>query len=50
MTLEAVPLSGAMGAEILGANLRDVDDETFATIHNILLDHGMIYFRDQDLI
>ena len=49
MTLEAVPLSGAMGAEILGANLRDVDDETFAAIHDILLDHGMIYFRDQDI-
>ena len=49
MTLEAVPLSGAMGAEILGANLRDVDDKTFAAIHDILLDHGMIYFRDQDI-
>ena len=49
MTLEAVPLSGAMGAEICGADLRDVDDETFAAIHDILLDHGMIYFRDQDI-
>ena len=49
MTLEAVPLSGAMGAEIRGADLRDVDDETFAAIHDILLDHGMIYFRDQDI-
>jgi len=49
MTLEAVPLSGAMGSEIRGVDLRDVDDETFATIHNILLDHGMIYFRDQDI-
>ena len=49
MTLEAVPLSGAMGAEIRGADLRDVDDETFAAIHDILLDHGMIYFRDQNI-
>ena len=49
MTLEAVPLSGAMGAEIRGADLRDVDDETFAAIHDILLDHGMIYFRDQEI-
>ena len=47
MTLEAVPLSGAMGAEIRGADLRDVDDETFAAMHDILIDHGMIYFRDQ---
>jgi len=49
MTLEAIPLSGAMGAEIRGADLRDVGDETFADIHNILLDHGMIFFRDQDI-
>ena len=49
MTLEAIPLSGAMGAEIRGANLRDIDDETFADIHKILLDHGMIFFRDQDI-
>ena len=49
MTLEAIPLSGAMGAEIRGADLRDVDDDTFADIHKILLDHGMIYFRDQDI-
>ena len=37
------------GAEIRGANLRDIDDETFADIHKILLDHGMIFFRDQDI-
>ena len=49
MTLEAIPLSGAMGAEIRGADLRDVDNATFAEIHKILLDHGMIFFRDQDI-
>ena len=49
MSLEAIPLSGAMGAEVRGADLRRVDDETFAAIHGILLDHGMIYFRDQDI-
>ena len=49
MTLEAVPLSGAMSYEIRNADLRDVDDGTFAAIHDILLDHGMIYFREQDI-
>ena len=49
MTLEAIPLSGAMGAEIHGANVRDISDELFADIHKILLDHGMIFFRDQDI-
>lgn len=49
MTLEVIPLSGAMGAEIKGADLRVVDDRTFAAIHDILLQFGMIYFRDQDI-
>jgi taurine dioxygenase len=49
MSLEAIPLSGAMGAEVRGADLREVDDDTFAEIHNILLNHGMVFFRDQDI-
>ena len=49
MTLEAIPLSGAMGAEVRGADLRNVDDETFAQIHSILLGHGMVFFRNQDI-
>jgi taurine dioxygenase len=49
MSLESIPLSGAMGAEVRGADLREVDDDTFAEIHNTLLDHGMIFFRDQDI-
>ena len=49
MSFEVIPLSGAMGAEIKGADLREVDDDAFAEIHRILLDHGMIYFRDQDI-
>lgn len=49
MTLETIPLSGALGAEVRGADLRAVDDATFAAIHRALLDHGVIYFRDQDI-
>lgn len=43
-------LSAACGAEISGANLRHgLDDATFALIRQALLDHGAIFFRDQDL-
>ena len=49
MPLDAVPLSGAMGAEIRGVDLATIDDATFAEVHRALLDHGMIYFRDQDI-
>jgi taurine dioxygenase len=49
MTLEAIPLSGALGAEIKGADLRRVDDDTFDQIHRILLDYGVIYFREQEI-
>jgi taurine dioxygenase len=49
VTLEAIPLSGALGAEIKGADLRRVDDDTFDEIHRILLDYGVIYFRNQEI-
>jgi taurine dioxygenase len=39
-----------MGAEIFGADLsEDLDGETFGEIHQALLDHGAIFFRDQDI-
>ena len=49
MTLEAIPLSGAMGAEVKGVDLRKVDDKTFTKIHRILLEYGMIFFRGQEI-
>ena len=44
------PLAGALGAEIAGVDLaRPLDDATFAEIHAALLDHLVIFFRDQRL-
>ena len=49
MALEAVPLSGAIGAEIKGVDLATLDDATFEDVHRALLDHGVICFRGQTL-
>jgi taurine dioxygenase len=47
--MEIMPTSPAVGAEILGVDLRSIDDDEFATIHQAFVDHGVIFFRDQDL-
>jgi taurine dioxygenase len=44
------PTAGSLGAEISGVDLREaLDDETFSEIHGAWLEHGVIFFRDQDL-
>ena len=49
-TLDIRPLSGALGAEILGIDLaHDVSDETIAAIRAAWLEHLVIFFRDQAL-
>lgn len=48
--MEIRPISGALGAEILGVDFAaGVDDETFDRIHTTFLAHGVIVIRDQDL-
>jgi taurine dioxygenase len=43
------PLTGSIGAEIIGVDLRAIDDDLFAEIRRAFLDHAVIFFRDQDL-
>jgi taurine dioxygenase len=44
------PLTGALGAEVLGVNLaRDLANDNFTAIREALLDYGVIFFRDQEL-
>ncbi|HTE15631.1 MAG TPA: TauD/TfdA family dioxygenase, partial [Burkholderiales bacterium] len=48
--LDVNPLTGGMGAEIRGIDLSQVlDEQTFRAINQVLLDHGMIFFRGQNI-
>jgi taurine dioxygenase len=48
--LEIRPLSGAIGAEIFGIDLAGAqDDDTIREIRAALLEHVVIFFRDQEL-
>jgi taurine dioxygenase len=49
-TITAVPISGALGAEIHGVDLsQPLDDATVAEIRRLWLKHLVIFFRDQDI-
>ena len=49
-SIEVRPVSGAVGAEIVGVNLGEpLGDHALRTIKRNLADHGVIFFRDQSL-
>ena len=43
------PTGAALGAQVDGADLREVDDATFGAIHRAWLDHLVLLFRNQTL-
>ena len=47
--LDVVPLSGTIGAEIRGLDLRDLDDATVAAVRQVWLDRKVVFFPGQDL-
>lgn len=48
--LEVKPLATAVGAEVFGVDLSaDMSESVVDDIHQALLDHGVIFFRDQSL-
>ena len=49
-SIEVRPVSGALGAEILGIDLaQEIGGETFGQVRQAYDDYGVIFFRDQDL-
>ncbi len=47
--MEIKLLSGALGAEISGIDLKDTSDENINKINDLLLEHKVIFFRDQKI-
>jgi len=49
-SLDVVPIAGALGAEIHGADLSQaLTDDAIARIRGALVDHLVVFFRDQQL-
>jgi taurine dioxygenase len=48
--IDVKPITGNFGAEIFGVDLRqDIDKKLHAEINQALVNHGVIFFRDQDI-
>ena len=47
--MKVVPLNGAIGAELLDVDLRDVTDELISQVRAALFDHLVLFLPDQDL-
>ena len=47
--MEIELLSGALGAEINGINLKDTSKDNHKKINDLLLEHKVIFFRNQDI-
>lgn len=44
---QIVPAAGALGAQINGIQLKDVDDATFEALHDVWLENALLVFRNQ---
>jgi taurine dioxygenase len=47
--IEVRPLTGAVGCEIFGVDIANIDDAAFAQIHQAFLDYSVVLFHDQKL-
>lgn len=47
--IEVIPTGAALGAEVQGVDLRQIDDETFAAIQRAWTGHAVLLFRNQRL-
>jgi taurine dioxygenase len=47
--IDVTPTSSALGAVVTGVDLRAPSDDDLAHVHRALLEHGVLFFRDQPL-
>ncbi len=47
--MDVSPLSGALGAEVIGADLNALSDAEFETVYTAFLEHQFVAIRGQDL-
>jgi taurine dioxygenase len=48
-SIEVKPIAGALGAELHGIDLANMNDDDFADMHDAFLAHQVVFFRDQKL-
>jgi alpha-ketoglutarate-dependent taurine dioxygenase len=48
--LNVMASGAALGAEVIGVDLREIDDRTFGSIRETWLEHQVLLFRDQHLL
>jgi len=49
-TIEVSPISPALGAEVSGVDLsQPLGNQTFREVHDALMEHQVIFFRDQEM-
>src|SRR5262245_6017155 len=49
IAFDVKPIAGSLGAEVHGIDLASINDESFGDVHQALLSHSVIFFRDQKL-
>src|SRR5512143_2573134 len=48
-TITVTPIAGSLGAEVRGVDLRTMDNQAWAAVHQAFLDYKVIAIRGQDL-
>lgn len=47
--IEVAPIAGALGAEVSGVNLGQLNDAAFAAVRDAFHEHQVLFFRDQEM-
>ena len=48
-TVDVIPTGAALGAEVRGVDLRDLEEAAFGDVMQVWHDHSVLLFRDQNL-